>query len=205
MPLLDRLKKLLPAGRQTVKRLEFVRLLERQTLHEREAKTRLERLVPSADQDFWLHLIWREWMDAFSYLPGRAEALAPLLDLARRAASGIPDSDLDLYAQPAWRALRDLTGPAECVQTYFCNACSRTHPRAGMSGFLDDIDWSCLGCGNMFFKDGRDEEPPPPCRCGGQFTAPSNGCPWCGQPGCIATHTVSAYEYFETHEYTWLQ
>jgi hypothetical protein len=184
-------------------RAEFVRLLEHQVSGHEEALTSLHRLNPDGETDFYLRLLWNEWSAAFCYVPGRTEALKPLLALARRLESGIPDHELGLYTQPDWTMLRELTGPAECIQVYSCSACHRTHVRAGTSGFLDEVDWVCANCGDILFKDGRDIAPPSRCRCGTDFTAPSAGCPWCGHSSTRATQNISPYQYFATHRCLW--
>jgi hypothetical protein len=183
-------------------RRAFVDLLQRQVGGESSADRLLRAFNPDPKADFWLHFLWTEWSDAFSYAPGRLEALSPLLGLARKLADVPKDADFDPYKQPEWIAIVDLRGPAECMLFRACDRCGQTYVRAGMSGFLDEIDWVCLSCGDVCFKSIYVDVAPPPCKCGTAFTAPSVGCPHCGSDRSSHVASMSPFEYFASHQYS---
>jgi hypothetical protein len=180
----------------------FVQLLERQQAGDAAAVGALRQLKPEPEHDFWLRLLWNEWSGAFSYEPGRAEALAPLCGLARKLLACRVDKEFEPYAQPEWSVLIELKGPADCILVRACDRCGRTLVGAGMSGFLDEVAWICRGCGDFCFKAIYNDAPPPACQCGASFVAPSLGCPDCGHAKSRDLGSMSPYEYFGTHRYT---
>jgi len=159
------------------------------------------RSLDIGPEDGLCFLLWNEWKSAFSYEPGRTEALAPILGLARKIEDQSGTDAIWLYTQPEWSALQVLSSPAECVGFRDCRRCGRTHTRMGLNAFLDQTDWVCARCGGVCFMSVHDDSLPPPCSCGGSYTAPSVGCPFCGKKIAGPTRYISSFEYFAKHAY----
>jgi hypothetical protein len=145
-----------------------------------------------------IELLLGEWRGMFSYSPGRAEGIAPLialLDLIRHRPYFDP---LELHGQREWKRIIDLRGPVETVLIYSCGSCSIQYPRMGMSGFLNLIDFLCGKCGNVIFKSTYDKLSEVACPCGGVARV---GCPTCGSAAGRVIEEVSPYLYFSGHKF----
>jgi hypothetical protein len=71
----------------------------------------LRSLSPTTRDGYCLYNLWQQWSQAFSYDPGRVDALQPILTLAR-ATSGFGDDDtLCMYELPEWANLVSMRGP----------------------------------------------------------------------------------------------
>lgn len=173
--------------------------MRRQAAGDAAAIAAVRALEVTPEDGYCLYNLVGEWKSAFSYLPGRREALPPILSLANRLTTFESDDTLDLYQSPEWAELVRLRGPAESVLTCSCAQCGTQFVTIGTSGFLDVTSLVCTACGNVYFKSVYDDSAVPACRCGGTYVG---GCPGCGASGYSpATSEISPYEYFASHEY----
>lgn len=181
--------------------LRFIELLERQAAGDEEALRKLRALEVSPDDGFCFWHLHQEWLSAFSFAPGRQEALLPIQRLAGRLRTYKDDDTDKLFRSHDWKALLKLRGPVESVQFRRCGTCEREHPVMSTSGLYDACGLVCGDCGNVYFRAYQDASKPPKCACGSRFPAePEPGCPDCGQAlsdDLIAE--ISPYQYFAGH------
>ena len=119
--------------------------------------------------------VYLEWRGAYSFSPGRQEALDPIRRLSSLVANSRNDDTLKLYETPDWKALVALRGPFECAIRYTCRDCHTEYIGFGQSGFDDRYPAICSSCGNVWMQSGYDETPLPNCPCGGSYRV--SGCP----------------------------
>ena len=182
---------------------QLVGLLARQSSGDATAIDRLRALDVRLDRGGCIFNLYQQWTGAFSYSPGRSEALPAILGLARELESFPSDDTLAMYELPQWSELVELRGPVEVVQVFRCPDCRRQYVSMGTSGFYDANGLVCPDCGNVYFKSYYDESPTPPCSCGGSFPArESYGCPSCGNPNGGVLKEISPFQYFDNHQYT---
>ncbi len=181
--------------------LRLIELLERQVAGDEEALRKIRNLDVSPDDGICFWHLHQEWLSAFSFLPGRLEALAPILSLAKRLQKTKLDEPDILFRTRDWRALLKLRGPVECVQVRRCGSCEHEHPVMATSGLYDACGLVCHDCGNVYFKAYDDASKPPKCACGSRFPAePESGCPDCGQAlSDDLVAEISPYQYFAGH------
>ena len=177
----------------------FADYVRRQAAGDETAEAAIRALAVTTEDGYCLFNLVGEWKSAFSYVPGRREALAPILALADRLTTFDSDEPLELYRSPEWGRLVELRGPSESVLTHSCTQCGTQFVGIGTSGFLDMASLVCPGCGNVYFKSTYDDSAVPACSCGGTYV---RGCPGCGASGYSPTTSeISPYEYFASHEY----
>jgi hypothetical protein len=178
----------------------FVRLLKRQAAGEPNAIPALRALLERLDRGYCLYNLCEHWRGAFSFEPGRVEALAPILRLARKLRRYQGDDMLRLYREPEWEELLQLSGPVEVVQIRQCPDCGTRIATMGTSGFYDAQGLVCPRCGNVYFKSLYDASDVPPCACGAKYIVPA-GCASCGHAELQVVATISPYEYFADHSF----
>lgn len=184
-----------------LKLMRFIELLERQQTGDESSLSRLAGLAVGSEDGLAFWHLHQEWLSAFSYAPGRLEALAPILALARRLGSGrLPDGPA-LFATRHWRALMKLRGPVESVAYRRCCACGHEQPVMATSGLYDAWALVCRDCGSVYFRAFSDGGPLPKCACGARFPSePPTGCPACGQSLLEEPAAeISPYQYFAGH------
>jgi hypothetical protein len=160
------------------------------------------RLNISLEDGYCLFNLYEQWLGAFSFLPGRKEAVLPLLSLAEKLTKFSSDDTLAMYSLSEWQQLVLLRGPVETVLFEKCTNCSHSYVSMGTSGFYDANGLVCDSCGNVYFKSYYDETPPPRCACGREFPSVTTyGCRQCGEKKSLSQGGVSPYEYFSKHTY----
>lgn len=180
----------------------FAELLEQQSNSDPEAVWKLHKLQVAQTHGQCLFDLYGEWRSAFSYSPGRIEALEPLLALARWLLKGNGVYVNRVAEREEWAQLVNLRGPVEMVLSRKCKNCRTEIVSMGTSGFYDADGLVCGDCGNVFFKSYYHAAEPPSCPCGGIYkhTWP---CPVCGHDEYVQNGPdVSPYEYFATHFFT---
>jgi hypothetical protein len=177
----------------------FATLVERQRANDGSARSQLNALQVALEDSYCLFNLFQEWQGAFSFSPGRVEALKPIVSLARKLAVFAEDDTLAMYRTPEWAQLVNLRGPCEAVLEKVCRTCRRSFVAIGTSGFYDALPLICRRCGDVYFKSFYDEEPTPTCRCGGEY---ASGCPHCRSSEATISSQISPYEYFAHHRYT---
>lgn len=181
----------------------FAELLRRQAGGDEDSIRKLRALEVSPDDGLCFWHLHQEWLSAFSYIPGRQEALPLLIALAGKLMGYRQDDSQRFFRSRDWQALTRLRGPVESVLLRRCSACDHEHPVMATSGLYDACGLVCADCGNVYFRAYEDDSPPPKCACGSRFPAePEPGCPACGQPltdDLIAE--MSPYQYFAGHRF----
>ena len=181
---------------------QFYELLERQMAGEASAVESLHILQPTLDDSYCLYNLYEQWSQAFSYEPGRSEALAPILRLAGKLNNYDTDDTLRLFRESEWSELVQLRGPVEGVAVYECVSCHREYARMGTSGFYDAHALVCPQCGSVRFRSLYAEGPIPSCACGAHYPRLKvHGCPFCYSTQARVKSQLSPYQYFETHIY----
>lgn len=180
----------------------LIELLERQEAGDAESLRKIRALEVSPDDGLCFWQLHQEWLGAFSYTPGRLEALAPILSLARKLRAGKLDAQ-SFFRTRDWQSLLKLRGPVESVQFRRCEACGHEHPVMATSGLYDACGLVCGDCGNVYFRAYDDRSPLPRCACGSRFPAePEPGCPDCGQAfDYDPIAEISPYQYFAGHRF----
>jgi hypothetical protein len=188
---------------QQRKLLTFVEGLRQQSLGEAAAIDAITGLCVTVEDGYCLYNLYGEWSGAFSYSPGRTEALRPILEIAQALVQFPSDDTLAMYELPQWSELVDLRGPVESVLVQRCNACSRQFPVMGTSGFSDVIDLVCPCCGSVLFQSIYDDSPARACHCGASYPgSTARGCPGCGSSAASTVRELSPYEYFASHPFS---
>ncbi len=162
----------------------------------------LRSLQPTLDDGYCLFNAYEQWSQAFSYKPGRCEALGPIRSLANKLLGYGTDDTLRLFREPEWSELVQLRGPVEVVLVFQCLSCRREYPGMGTSGFYDASGLLCPQCGSVLFRSLYAEGQIPLCSCGSPYQSPEMvGCPFCHSTQSQVVSQLSPYQYFETHSY----
>lgn len=177
----------------------FIELLGEQAAGDRTAAKRLAALSPSLEDGYCLFNLHEQWASAFSYRPGRLEALPLIQSLAKKLARYKSDDTLKLFKEKEWEGLARLRGPVESVLLLACASCGAEFVSMGTSGFYDAVGLVCRGCGNVYFKSTYDDGPTPLCACGKKYKA---GCGKCGKKKGKIKSERSPFAYFADHSYT---
>ena len=181
---------------------KFIDCLHHQRAGSLSAIDEISSLNASLEDGYCLFNLHEQWRGAFSFFPGRREAIDPILSLAKKLKEFSSDDTLQMYASPEWKKLVLLRGPVESVMLRRCKNCKHSYVCMGTSGFYDANGLVCDSCGNVYFKSYYDETDTPKCACGAIFpTITSNGCQKCGEHGYLSEGEMSPYEYFSTHSY----
>ncbi len=182
---------------------QFASLLEQQRTGDAEAVALLRDLKPELSEGCCLFNLYEQWTQAFSYEPGRQEALSPITGLAKKLIGQSADDTMFLFAQPEWAALVELRGPAEVIHIYECVRCRTRSFTPCTSGFYDGAGLVCSKCGNVYFRSLRAaDDGAVKCECGGCFQKPSSeACASCGEKKMQFVSSVSPFEYFATHKF----
>jgi hypothetical protein len=181
-------------------RLEaFARLTARQQAGDAAAVDSIRALQPELDDGYCLWNLFQEWSDAFSFEPGRTEAIGPIARIAAGIVSFETDDTLAMVHMPEWGELVAMRGPCEGIVDAQCDSCGTRYPLFRMSGFIDAEALICRACGDVYFKSTYDDDAAPPCDCGGAY---ARGCPKCGSRShTITSRETSRYEYFSKHRF----
>ena len=179
----------------------FLELLECQRNGNLEARDAIRELPVEFESGECLWRMHCEWRGAFSYDPGRIEILPLLIALTRWLQRKKRDNTLQFAANPEWRKVGQLTGPAETVGFYQCVRCGFEFPSMGTSGHYNALGLPCMRCGDIFWCDMRGNPTIPLCSCGGKFLVTSP-CAMCGCEKYSEVGRMSPYEYFATHQFT---
>jgi hypothetical protein len=181
--------------------LEFIAQLEAASAGLTEPQSVAAMFAPEPDGGYCVYNLLHEFSDAFSYHPGRTEALSPILALARKA-SLYPDDDvLRMFNEPEWKELVRMRGPVEAIGIRTCTECRNAQAFCYTSGFLDEFAAVCGSCGNMLFQSQYDDRSLPPCECGGSYQRSREACIVCGS-GKTNVEQQAGYMYFATHSWT---
>ena len=180
---------------------EFVSLLESVERGAREAYAAAAACRPKLEDGYCLFNLQEQFKLAFGYRPGRTEALAPILRLARKAVTFERDETMWLFTSPEWERLVQMSGPIEAVLYSSCTQCSARRMALIASGFTDEFSAVCDSCGNALFQSIYDDRELPPCGCGGIYRRSDDHCPACGAKDAVVEQQ-SPYEYFSTHSWT---
>lgn len=163
----------------------------------------MHALSLSTADGYCLFNLYEQWCAAFSYAPGRQDALPSILSAVRKLLSFRSDDTLMMYKLPEWERLVAMRGPAECVMRKRCAACACEHTEIGTSGFYDANALVCRSCGNVHFKSYYDASSTPACTCGSEFPeTTAYGCPRCKSTKAVTVAESSPFEYFEAHAFT---
>jgi hypothetical protein len=180
--------------------LQFVALLERQVSGDVGARDDIYGLGVTLEDGYCLFNLHEQWAGAFSYNPGRTEALPLILSLGQKMIQYGKDDTLRLYNEPEWVGLVGLRGPVETVTIHQCSNCSREYPCMGTSGFYDAAGIVCPKCGDVYFKSYYENDLSPCPNCGEKLPdAKYWGCPRCHSKDSTSVARISPYEYFSTH------
>jgi hypothetical protein len=181
----------------------FCELLNEQSSGDSSAIERLRRLNVSLTRGHCLCSLYQEWVAAFSYSPGRVDALAPIRSLAEKIRSFARDDTLRMYEQPEWKRLTELRGPANSARIYGCSDCGCEFTTISTSGFVDLAALVCPDCGDVYFKSYHDETKTPACPCGSHYSSTSPlACSGCQSKDVHLLRELSLYHYFDEHHYT---
>lgn len=179
---------------------QFIALLEDLAQRPGGAAGGRARLELGPEQGACLWILYQEFEAAFSYQPGRTEALPLILGLARKLAGYADDAPLRMYQEPEWSPLITMRGPVENVSVQVCRGCQKARVTFGTSPFLDESSAVCDACGAAFFQSDHDERPLPPCDCGGVYKPQSARCLSCGERAASVEHP-SPYQYFASRSW----
>lgn len=186
-------------NKQKIKR--FQELVSEQTAGAPDSCDRIRELNVTLEDGYCLFNLFQEWRGAFSFEPGRTEALEPIRRLSTVVATSKNDDTMKLYKTKEWETLVSLRGPFECSFKYKCRDCGTEYVGFGQSGFDDRYPTVCKSCGDVWLQSGYDDTPLPPCACGGIYA--THGCLSCGSTAASHKDSFSPYEYFANH--TWRQ
>ena len=174
----------------------FLNLLELQDSGDESVRDEIRLLGVTQNDGQCLFNLHGEWLGAFSFSPGRLDALKPLLALTRWLVDKKRDYVNQKYDRTEWAELVAMRGPVETVIIRKCNKCNIESVSMGTSGFYDANALLCADCGNVYFKSYYDDSEMPACTCGGRYTQPR---PECTMDGHVISRTeISPYEYFST-------
>ncbi len=180
---------------------KFASLVEGQANKDPAAMRQLKSLDVQLSDGYCLFNLYGEWKGAFSFLPGRPEALQHIRSLSKVVSQMVEDDTGALYYSKEWKELVKLRGPVETVMFNKCSNCQATTPIMGTSGFYDASGLMCVECGNVYFKSYYDQTVLPKCACGGEFQQ-AWPCPRCSGKEYKTIKEISPYEYFAKHEFT---
>jgi rubrerythrin len=198
-------KKAKPINKEKLRRL--IMLIERLASGDRSAIPEIRSFAVSTDDDGWcLYHLNNELKSAFSYDPGRTEAIKPLLNLAKKVSEYKSDKDIiKMIYEPEFDHLIQLRGPweVEFLQVYHCPKCGKQRISMGLSGMSHMAPLECPNCGNVYFQFIGDTHIHPTCHCGAQFSfSNARTCDNCGTVmDKNAWKPVSLYEYFQDHKF----
>jgi len=176
----------------------FARLLDAQNSGDSAAIDSLHQLSPSLEDGYCLFNLYGEWKGAFSYFPGRLEALSPIQNLSHYIANSHSDDTLALFKRPEWALLVQMRGPFDSAIRYNCDKCNTDYIGFAQSGFDDRFPAVCSSCGDVWLQSGYDDTPLPACHCGGSYSI--GGCPKCKATKAHSTY-FSSYQYFTDHSW----
>jgi len=175
-------------------------VLTRQQLHgDPTAISRIAMMNPTISDGYCLYNAYEQWKGAFSFYPGRAEALPVIASLAEKITEYTTDDTLRMYAEPEWKTIVALRGPFDCAIRYTCGRCHTNYVGFNQPGFDDRSPAVCNTCGNVWLQSGYDETPLPACECGGVYY--HSGCPTCRSNKVSAKSYFSSFEYFNDHKW----
>lgn len=177
----------------------FADLTKRHLEGDSAALDSLKILTPKPEEGYCLFNAYEEWSGAFSFIPGRLEALPLIASLANKIVQYTTDDTLRMYAEPEWKKLVAMRGPFDCSIRYTCRDCKSDYIGFGQSGFDDRSPAVCNMCGDVWLQSAYDESPLPRCGCSGDFFV--SGCPNCRSNKIENKIYFSSYEYFKDH--TW--
>lgn len=181
---------------------QFVALLERQSSGDQSARDDMHGLGISLDDGYCLFNLHQQWDGAFSFNPGRAEALPFILSLGQKIIQYEKDDTLCLFNEPEWKSLLALSGPVETVMIKQCSNCAREYPCMGTSGFYDANGIVCPQCGDVYFKSYYETDENPCPSCGKALPSAEHwGCPQCQSEESSTVAEISPYEYFSNHKF----
>jgi hypothetical protein len=178
---------------------EFAELTRRQLHGDPSALSRLAMMNPTLSDGYCLYNAYEQWKAAFSFHPGRTEALPVIARLAEKITGYTTDDPLLMYAEPEWKIIVDQRGPFDCAIRYTCGQCNTNYVGFGQSGFDDRCPAVCDSCGNVWLQSGYDDAPLPECECGGVYY--HSGCPRCRSHNVSAKSYFSSFEYFMDHKW----
>lgn len=177
---------------------EFAAIVKKQVEGDPSTANFISKLKPELADGYCLYNLYEQWQGAFSYIPGRLEALTPICDLAAKISAYQEDNTLRMFNEPEWGRLVKLRGPFDCVIFCTCKNCSQVYPSFGQSGFDDRSATVCNLCGNVWLQFFYDTATRPTCSCGGHFV---QGCPKCHSSQAVEKRSISPYEYFSNHSW----
>jgi hypothetical protein len=179
---------------------KFQSLVEEQANNKPDAIRQLKLLNVQLDDGCCIFNLYGEWTGAFSFLPGRTQALQYIRPLANKVDRMANDDTGVLFDTEEWKELVRLRGPVESVMLNKCSSCHTITPAMGTSGFYDASGLICVECGNVYFKSYGDETVLPQCSCGGHYQQVWP-CPRCRGKKYTTIKEISPYEYFATHQF----
>lgn len=186
----------------SLKLVQFVETLRHQAGGIPTAIEDIQKMTVSLEDGYCLFNLYEQWCGAFSFIPGRVEAVPLILALAEKLLRFPSDDTLALYALPEWKELVQLRGPVESVLLKRCVSCSHFYVCMGTSGFYDANGLVCGSCGNVYFKSYYDSSETPQCSCGEQFKeSTACNCPRCGEKENRSEGGMSPFEYFFAHTF----
>ncbi len=174
-------------------------MLEQQDSGNESVRDEIRSLGVTQNDGQCLFNLYGEWMGAFSYSPGRLDALELLLALTRWLVDKKRDYVNQKYELTEWAELVAMRGPVETVIVRKCTECDLEMVSMGTSGFYDANGLICSECGNVYFRSYYDESELLRCNCGGQYTQTQSGCTIEGHRSSCTE--ISPYEYFASHSF----
>lgn len=180
--------------------LQLISYLERVEAGTLAARAVIDAFQPTIEDGYCVYSLFGEFRAAFGYRPGRQEALAPILALARKVSRYEHDDSLRMYKEPEWAQLVAMSGPVEAVGFRTCVHCGVRDVVMYTSGFTDEFGAPCDACGNVVFQSIWDDRPLGTCECGGRFRRTGGSCTGCGSTD-MRVEQRSSYEYFASHRW----
>ena len=182
------------------KATRFAVLLERQADGDPGALDAAFGLGITLDDGYSLFNLYEEYAAAFKSWPGRAEALPPLLALARKLAEYDTDDTSRLFQEAEWGKLVALRAPAEAVMLKKCSGCAHQYVSIITGDFYDGAGLVCSHCGDVYFKSYYDHTCCPCPNCGATLPGlDDTGCPECSCAEFKVTGMSTPYQYFRSH------
>ncbi|BBM85037.1 hypothetical protein [Candidatus Uabimicrobium amorphum] len=180
----------------------FILLLEKQIKGDETVKNPIQVLGQSFKLGSCLYVVYKEWLEAFSFQPGRKDILPYILSLVKKILEYRRDSISYLYDEEEWREVVNLRGPIVNVTIKKCKACSRKYTEMGTSGFYQAYVLVCSKCGDVYLTPDLGEKPIDCPGCNGVISK-GCGCPHChNKEGSETVDEISPYEYFYYHKFT---
>jgi hypothetical protein len=178
---------------------QFAELTKRQLNGDPAARDVLSGMKPILADGYCLFNAYEQWQGAFSFIPGREEALPVIASLAEKVARYSADDTSQMFAEPEWKEIVALRGPFDCAINFVCGECGYRYVGFGQSGFDDRVAAVCDACGDVWLQSTYDDEAFPTCECGGSFRP--SGCPRCRSVQPHSESCFSSYEYFKNHKW----